>query len=84
MTFDGWAWGIRGCREGGIEMSDTPRTDAAVHPTKLLRRADGTFAEAVDAVTCRQLERELSARCDELERVKDEIGAIRARYTNYE
>jgi hypothetical protein len=41
-------------------MSDTPRTDAAVHPTQLLRRADGTFVEIVDAVTCRQLERELA------------------------
>jgi len=41
-------------------MSDTPRTDAAVHPSKLLRRPDGTFREAVDAVFSRQLERELA------------------------
>jgi len=40
-------------------MSNTPRTDAAVHPTQLLRRADGTSVEIVAAVTCRQLEREL-------------------------
>jgi len=41
-------------------MSDTPRTNAAVHPSKLLRRPDGTFREAVDAVFARQLERELA------------------------
>ena len=47
-------------------MSDTPRTDAAVHPTQLLRRADGTSVEIVGAVTCRQLERELAEAREEL------------------
>jgi hypothetical protein len=40
---------------------ETPRTDAAVNPAQFLRRADGTFTEIVNAVTCRQLERELAA-----------------------
>jgi hypothetical protein len=47
-------------------MSDTPRTDAAVHPTQLLRRADGTSVEIVGAVTCRQLERELAEAKEQL------------------
>jgi hypothetical protein len=47
-------------------MSDTPITDAAVHPTQLLRRADGTSVEIVGAVTCRQLERELAEAKEEL------------------
>ena len=42
-------------------MSDTPRTDAAVSPTALLHRSDGTYSEIVFAVFARQLERELAA-----------------------
>jgi len=53
-------------------MSDTPRTDAAVHPTQLLRRADGTSVEIVAAVTCRQLERELAEAQAEITRLKGE------------
>ena len=53
-------------------MSDTPRTDAAVHPSKLLRRPDGTFREAVDAVFARQLERELAEAQAEITRLKGE------------
>jgi regulator of RNase E activity RraB len=58
-------------------MSNTPRTDAAVHPTQILRRADGTFVEIVDVVTCRQLERELAEAQAEIVRLtkrKDECS----------
>jgi hypothetical protein len=59
-------------------MSDTPRTDAAVHPSKLLRRPDGTFREAVDAVFSRQLEHELAEAQAEIVRLKGEIDELRA------
>jgi len=55
-------------------MSDTPRTNAAVHPSKLLRRPDGTFREAVDAVFARQLERELVGARAELAEAQEELN----------
>jgi hypothetical protein len=47
-----------------VEMTDTkptPRTDAAVHPTMLVRRVYGGFVEIVEASFARTLERELAA-----------------------
>lgn len=51
----------------------TPRTDAAVHPTMLVRRVDGGFVEAVEASFARTLERELDALKLELGQITGEI-----------
>lgn len=56
--------------------TDTPRTDAAVHPTRLLRKPDGTFAEAVDAVFARQLERELAAETEKVKRLRKALQLV--------